>query len=185
MAVRAGDCVVLPTDTVYGIGADALCPAAVARLLEAKRRGADMPPPVLIADTQLLDVLADDLSQAARVLADEFWPGALTLVVKARPALGMDTVAVRIPDNETARALLRATGPLAVSSANVSGRPPATDAAAASEQLGEAVAVYLDDGPTPGETPSTIVDATDDRLRILRQGAIPAEAISRFAVADG
>lgn len=177
-AVAEGLCVVLPTDTVYGIGADATNAAAVQGLLDAKERGRDMPPPVLIAEVGMLRALTDQVSPAVLALAEAFWPGALTLVVTAHPHLRMDlgdrgaTIAVRVPDHDFTRDLLRATGPLAVSSANVSGRPAATTAAEAKDQLGKRVKVYLDGGPTAGGVPSTIVDLSGEP-RILREGAIP------------
>ena len=121
-AVRGGRCIVLPTDTVYGIGADAFDAAAVQGLLDAKERGRDMPPPVLIAEPSMLRAIANEVPEAATAMAKALWPGALTLVLKAQPRGGMDlgetngTVAVRVPDHEGARALLRRTGPLAVSS---------------------------------------------------------------------
>jgi len=174
-AVRRGECVVLPTDTVYGVGANALSPEAVQRLLDAKRRGHDMPPPVLIPDTELLETVADLVSPPAQALAQAFWPGPLTLVLKARRPLDITrsgTVAVRVPDHDDARTLLRATGLLAVSSANVSGSPPATTVQAAQAMLADAVAIFLDGGPTPGETPSTIVDLSVMPPRVLREGVL-------------
>jgi len=181
-AVARGECVVLPTDTVYGIGADATSPTAVQRLLDAKRRGRDMPPPVLLYGTDQLDAVAKDIPPAARVLAAAFWPGALTLIFKALLPLDLgdrpETIAVRVPDHDGARALLRATGLLAVSSANVSGEPPATTAVAAAAMLGDTVAVYLDAGATPGETPSTIVDYSGPGPgRVVRQGALSLDAL--------
>ena len=158
-AVRAGECIVLPTDTVYGIGANALDPAAVQRLLDAKERGRDMPPPVLIAEPSMLRAVVDEVPAAASALARQFWPGALTLILKAQPKSGMDlgdtggTVAVRVPAHDGARALLRRTGPLAVSSANVSGQPAAVTCDDARQQLGDRVSVYLDAGQAPGEWP--------------------------------
>ena len=183
-AVRAGACLVLPTDTVYGIGADAFDAAAVQRLLDAKHRGRDMPPPVLVADVADLDEIAQTVPAGARALAEAFWPGGLTLIVPVRPSLRLDlgdtrgTVAVRVPDHDPVRALLRRTGPLAVSSANTSGSPPATDVATALAMLGDSVAVYLDGGPAPGETPSTIVDfAACATGRVLRQGVLGPDAL--------
>lgn len=186
-AVARGQLVVLPTDTVYGIGADAFSPAAVQALLAAKGRGKQMPPPVLIPDLATLDGLAIDVPADVRTLAATFWPGGLTIIVKSAPSLRWDlgethgTVALRVPDQAAALALLRRTGPLAVSSANRTGQPSATSAAAAVEQLGESVAVYLDGGPTPGPTPSTILDATGDRLRLVRAGAIGLARLSELA----
>jgi len=184
-AVRAGECIVVPTDTVYGIGTDAFDAVAVQRLLDAKQRGRDMPPPVLVGDAGALDDLADTVPDGARALAAAFWPGALTLIVPVRSSLRLDlgevrgTIAVRVPDHDSVRDLLRRTGPLAVSSANTSGRPPATTVAEAVAMLGDAVALYLDGGPTPGETPSTIVDfATDPGGRVIRHGALSLERLA-------
>lgn len=179
-AVERGECIVLPTDTVYGIGADAFSPAAVQRLLEAKHRGRDMPPPVLIADTSLIRALATDVPQAARDLVHRHWPGPLTVIVVAQPSLRMDlgeaegTIALRVPDHELARDILRRTGPMAVSSANLSGRPAATTCADAIDQLGDSVAVYLDGGPVAGPgAPSTIVDFSRSPAgEVLRRGAL-------------
>lgn len=191
-AIGEGECIVLPTDTVYGIGADALDAAAVQRLLDAKRRGRDMPPPVLLADATLLRAVAEAVTDEAAALAAAFWPGALTLVVRAPASLRMDlgdrgdTIAVRVPDHDFTRQLLAATGPLAVSSANVSGEPAATTVAEAHAQLGDSVAVYLDAGPASGGVPSTIVDLSGDVPEILREGAISrAELASVVAALAG
>lgn len=181
-AIARGRCIVLPTDTVYGIGADAFSADAVQGLLDAKQRGRDMPPPVLIADASLLRSLAAEVTPEAQALAEGFWPGALTLVVTAQPSLRMDlgdrgqTVAVRVPDHEFTRRLLRDTGPLAVSSANVSGRDAAMTINEAEAQLGDAVEVYLDDGPAAAPVPSTIVDLTGVP-RILREGRLTREQL--------
>lgn len=183
-AVYRGECVVLPTDTVYGIGADAFSPDAVQRLLDAKERGRDMPPPVLIGDVAVLDALAIEIPDACRQLVAAFWPGALTVICRAQPSLRMDlgdtegTIAVRVPDHEVARALLSRTGPLAVSSANVSGSPAALTADDALEQLGDRVAVYLDAGIVPGGEASTIVDfTTSDDGVVVREGAVSLDAL--------
>ncbi|WP_396121916.1 L-threonylcarbamoyladenylate synthase [Aestuariimicrobium sp. p3-SID1156] len=187
-AIRSGECIVLPTDTVYGIGANALDAAAVQGLLDAKRRGRDMPPPVLIADGASLGALVQFIDEDAQALADAFWPGPLTLILRAQEGLTMDlgetrgTIAVRVPDHEFTRALLRRTGPLAVSSANLSGQPASTTIADAREQLGDTVAVYLDAGDTPGTVPSTIVDFTTSTLgTIVRQGALGVEQLKEVA----
>ena len=178
-AVRRGDLVVLPTDTVYGIGADAFDPAAVAGLLAAKGRGRDMPPPVLVSSATTLDALAVRVPTWARALVERFWPGPLTLVCHQQSSLQWDlgdtrgTVAVRMPDHPVALAVLERTGPLAVSSANTTGLPAATDADAAEEMLGESVAVIVDAGRSPGGEASTIIDATTERGRVLRRGALP------------
>jgi len=184
-AVARGECIVLPTDTVYGIGADATSPTAVQRLLNAKNRGRDMPPPVLLADAAQLHDVARDVPAAADRLADAFWPGALTLILRAALPLDLgdrpDTIAVRVPAHEGARALLRATGLLAVSSANLSGMPPATTAEQAQDMLGDSVAVYLNAGPTPGDVPSTIVDLSAPGLpgRVIRQGVIALTSLRK------
>jgi len=181
--VSRGGLVVLPTDTVYGIGADAFTPPAVQALLDAKGRGRHMPPPVLIGDVATLDGLAIDVPVGARALAAHFWPGGLTLIVHAQPSLAWDlgethgTVALRMPDHPTALALLKRTGPLAVSSANTTGNPAAVSAQAAYDQLGDSVAVYLDAGDAPGQVASSIVDATGETLRLVRAGAVSLEEL--------
>jgi L-threonylcarbamoyladenylate synthase len=177
-AVRRGEVVVLPTDTVYGVGADAFDREAVRAVLAAKGRGRDMPPPVLIAQPRVLDGIAYDVPTYARTLVDAFWPGGLTIVCRSQPSLDWDlgedgTVAVRMPLQRTALALLDRTGPMAVTSANRTGLPAATTCDEAEEQLGESVTIYLDGGPSPGGLASTIVDVTGDHPRLLRVGAVP------------
>ena len=148
-ALGRGGLVVLPTDTVYGLAADAFTPPAVAALLAAKGRGRQMPPPVLVPDVRTLDGLCTDVPDAVRDLLAAFWPGGLTVICRAQPSLAWDlgetrgTVAVRMPDHPAALALLRRTGPLAVSSANLTGRPAAVTAQDAQDQLGSAVDVVL------------------------------------------
>jgi tRNA threonylcarbamoyl adenosine modification protein (Sua5/YciO/YrdC/YwlC family) len=182
-AVRRGELVVLPTDTVYGIGADAFTPSAVTALLAAKGRGRDMPVPVLVGSRQVLDALVGVLPESAQALIDVLWPGALTIVARHTPALAWDlgdakgTVAVRMPADRLALDLLKETGPMAVSSANRSGLPPATTCANAQAQLGESVAVYLDGGPTTTSVPSTIVDVTGAVPVLLRRGWITEERL--------
>lgn len=183
-AVSAGECIVIPTDTVYGIGADAFSSQAVQRLLDAKERGKDMPPPVLIAEPTMLRALAAEVPADAMALAKKHWPGALTLVLKSQRTLKLEigetdgTVAVRVPDHDGARELLRRTGPLAVSSANISGSPAATSCEEAVSALGDRVSVYLDGGPTGGQGASTIVDFTKSQQgRILRQGVLPYDEL--------
>ena len=188
-AIGAGRLVVLPTDTVYGLGADAFTPSAVAALLAAKGRGRDMPVPVLIGTMRTLDGIASRVSDAARELTEAFWPGALTIVCHEQPSLRWDlgdaaqTVAVRMPLHPVALDLLKNTGPMAVSSANRTGRPPARSAAEARQQLGDDVDVYLDGGVTDDSVPSTIVDVTGPRPRVLRVGHISLEDI-RSVVGD-
>lgn len=175
-AVRRGELVVLPTDTLYGIGADAFSAEAVGDLLAAKGRGRNMPTPVLIGSPNTLHGLVTDFSEQAWELVDAFWPGALTLVAKHQPSLAWDlgetrgTVAVRMPLHPVAIELLTEVGPMAVSSANLSGHPAPEDCDAAREMLGDSVSVYLDGGPTPGIQPSSIVDVTGKVPVLLREG---------------
>ena len=182
-AARMGRCVVLPTDTVYGIGTDAFSAAGVDALLAAKGRGRDMPPPVLIGDVAAVDGLATAVPSYARRLIDAFWPGGLTLVFRAQPSLAWDlgdtngTVALRIPDDELTLAVLREVGPMAVSSANRSGEPTVTTITEAGFAFGPAVDVYLDAGVRNGDTPSTILDCTKADPVVLRAGAISVEQL--------
>jgi L-threonylcarbamoyladenylate synthase len=183
-AVQRGGLVVLPTDTVYGIGADAFDPDAVKALLEAKGRGRDMPPPVLISAVTTLDAIATGVPGYARALVDAFWPGPLTLVCTQQASLQWDlgdtrgTVAVRMPDHRLALDLIERTGPMAVSSANLTGHPAATDADQAEEMLGDQVAVIIDEGPSPGGLASTIVDVRGRTGKVLRTGAISLEELN-------
>jgi L-threonylcarbamoyladenylate synthase len=182
-AARSGSLVVMPTDTVYGIGADAFNAAAVRALLAAKERGPDMPVPVLVGSWTTIDGLTLAVSSAARRLIEAFWPGGLSLVIEHAPSLAWDlgdtrgTVMVRMPLHPVALDLLRLVGPMAVSSANRSGMPPATTAAQAEDQLGERVQVYLDGGEAPIGIASTVVDLTADVPRVLREGAVPIDRI--------
>ena len=185
-AVRRGEVVVIPTDTVYGIGADAFDPEAVAAVLNAKGRGRDMPPPVLIPDVRTVDGLARAVPEWARRLVSALWPGPLTLVLLAQPSLHWDlgetagTVALRMPDDEIALEVLRETGPLAVTSANRTGEPAATTVTDAAVQLGPAVSVYLDGGPRTSQEPSTIIDCTGEHPVVLRLGAIGRERLEEI-----
>lgn len=185
-AIGRGELVVMPTDTVYGVAADAFSPTAVQRLLEAKGRGRQSPPPVLIPGIPTLDALAAEVPDGVRALVDRFWPGGLTVILPAAPLLQWDlgdtagTVALRMPADPIALALLAETGPLAVSSANLTGEPAARTAVDAQRMLGERVAVYLDNGEG-GSMGSTIVDAcgllAGRPARIVRQGVIAEDAI--------
>jgi L-threonylcarbamoyladenylate synthase len=183
-AVHRGELVVLPTDTVYGIGADAFDHAAVQSLLDAKGRGREMPPPVLIGASTTLAALATRVPSYVDALTEAFWPGPLTLVLDQQPSLTWDlgetrgTVAVRMPDHEIALALLERTGPLAVSSANITGQPAATDAGVAEEMLRDRVEVVLDGGPSPKGEASTILDVRDTQPRLLRTGALSLEELN-------
>jgi len=177
-AVRGGGLVVLPTDTVYGIGADAFDASAVAALLAAKGRGPDMPVPVLVGSWSTVDGLVRSVPAQARALIEAFWPGGLSLVLPQAPSLAWDlgntrgTVNLRMPLHPVALDLLREVGPMAVSSANRTGHPPASSAQMAREQLGDSVGVYLDGGPSGEPVASTIVDLTQQQPRVLREGAI-------------
>lgn len=184
-AVQQGGLVVLPTDTVYGVGADAFTPPSVSALLAAKGRGRNVPPPVLVGSVRAASALADSLGAFGQDLIDEFWPGPLTLVFRASPTLKWDlgdtlgTVAVRMPLHPVALELLRRTGPMAVSSANRHGSPPATTAADAESQLGSAVSVYLDGGPCADNVPSTILDLTGTVPRMLRAGVVTIDQLRK------
>ena len=201
-ALAKNHLVVLPTDTVYGIAADAFSRKGVAALLAAKGRGRQSPPPVLIPKLATMDALAEHVPQVARRLADAFWPGALTMIFKAQLSLQWDlgetkgTVALRMPDHQIALHLLEEVGPLAVSSANLTGHPAATNAQQAFDYLGESVDVYLDAGESPKGEASTILDLTDlaetfvdgkvettGKIRVVRAGALSLAAI-RDVVGD-
>ncbi len=190
-AVRAGELVVLPTDTVYGLGADAFDADAVRRLLEAKGRGREMPPPVLVGSAVTLNALASEVNDWTRTLVEHYWPGPLTVVVRQQASLQWDlgetrgTVAVRMPHDPVALELLSRTGPLAVSSANTTGEPAATDADGAAAMLGDKVSVILDGGPTADDRPSTIVDCTGSQPRVLRVGAIPVAELRTVLAGAG
>lgn len=182
-AIGRGELVVLPTDTVYGIAADAFSAAAVARLLAAKGRGRQSPPPVLVAGVTTMRALVAEVPEPVERLVEAFWPGGLTIVLPAQPSLSWDlgetrgTVAVRMPAERIALELLEECGPLAVSSANLTGRAAAIDVHGAVDMLGESVSVYLDGGPSTTGVASTIVDATglargDRPVRVLRDGAV-------------
>ena len=189
-AVKSGRLVVMPTDTVYGIGADAFDSPAVAALLAAKGRGRDMPVGVLVGSWHTIDGLVYSVSESARELVRAFWPGALSLVVQQAPSLQWDlgdargTVMLRMPLQPVAIELLRQTGPMAVSSANVSGQPPATTAQEAQRQLGDLVDVYLDGGTAEQQAASTILDLTGPQPRILRDGPVSAAAIAAVLGVD-
>ena len=193
IAITRSQLVVVPTDTVYGLAADAFSPSAVEALLAAKGRTAQSPPPVLIGNQSALPALATEIHPVAFDLAETFWPGALTMIFKAQPSLAWNlgetrgTVALRMPDHKIALALLAETGPLAVSSANLTGQPAATTAEAARDYLGKSVEVYLDAGPSPKGEASTILDLTglsdssEAKIRVIRLGALSIEKIRRVA----
>jgi L-threonylcarbamoyladenylate synthase len=182
-SVAAGQLVVLPTDTVYGVGADAFDSVAVNELLAAKGRGRDIPVPVLVGSWTTIDGLVSNISDRTRRLVEAFWPGGLTLIVEHAPSLSWDlgdargTVGIRMPLHPVAIELLELTGPMAVSSANISGQPAAQTAHEAQEQLGDRVAVYLDGGPAKSGVASTIVDVTAEVPRVVRAGAVSLDAL--------
>ena len=192
-AISRGELIVMPTDTVYGVAADAFSPVAVQRLLDAKGRGRNQPPPVLVGTKETLHALAESVPEPVQRLVDAFWPGGLTIVLPAQPSLVWDlgdtqgTVAVRMPEGRVALELLAETGPLAVSSANLTGHDSAISALDAERMLGDSVAVYLSDGVSREGISSTIVDATSlvprgaepvsGGVRILRSGAISRERL--------
>ena len=186
-ALAQGRLLVVPTDTVYGIGCDAANPDAVAAVLAAKGRGRQMPPPVLVASIDVIDSLCVDVPDYARALARAFWPGGLTLILRARPDLGWDlgetggTIGVRMPNQDALLRLLRDFGPMAVTSANLTGQPPATSVEAAIGYFGARVGAYLDGGPTQGSTASSIVDFAHDAPRALRLGTICLDDLSAAA----
>ncbi|MCG5430695.1 threonylcarbamoyl-AMP synthase [Mycobacterium sp. MYCO198283] len=183
-AVRDGRLVVMPTDTVYGLGADAFDSSAVAALLSAKGRGRDMPVGVLVGSWHSIEGLVFSVPPAARELIRAFWPGPLSLIVRQAPSLQWDlgdargTVMLRMPLHPVAIEVLREVGPMAVSSANISGQPAAVTADDARRQLGDLVDVYLDGGPAPQQAASTICDLTGAAPRILRTGPVSADAIA-------
>jgi L-threonylcarbamoyladenylate synthase len=201
VSLGRNELVVVPTDTVYGLAADAFSPEGVRALLAAKGRGPQSPPPVLIGTLQTLQALAEDVPDVANRLAETFWPGALTMILKAQSSLTWDlgetkgTVALRMPDHKIALALLQETGPLAVSSANLTGEPAATTCQQAEQYLGDKVAVYLDGGNSPKGEASTILDlthivdsydaegklTTSGKIKIVRRGALSAEKIRSIA----
>jgi L-threonylcarbamoyladenylate synthase len=194
VALGRGDLVVLPTDTVYGVAADAFNPDAVQKLIDAKGRTRQSPPPVLIPGIPTLDALAESVPEEVDALVAAFWPGGLTIILPAQSSLAWDlgetrgTVALRMPANTMTLELLSETGPLAVSSANRTGEPAATTAQEAERMLGDSVALYLDDG-VGGTVASTIVDATglllpDGKLKIVRDGVISAADIRNLVGAD-
>ncbi|AXL11843.1 threonylcarbamoyl-AMP synthase [Microbacterium foliorum] len=193
-AISRGELIVMPTDTVYGVAADAFSPTAVQRLLDAKGRGRNQPPPVLVGSKEVVHALAESVPEPVQRLIDAFWPGGLTIVLPAQPSLVWDlgdtegTVAIRMPEGRVALELLAETGPLAVSSANLTGRDAAISALDAERMLGDSVSVYLADGLSRDGIASTIVDATSlvprgaepttGGVRILRDGAVSRERLA-------
>ncbi|SDQ82726.1 L-threonylcarbamoyladenylate synthase [Microbacterium sp. cf332] len=188
-AIGRGDLIVIPTDTVYGVAADAFSASAVTKLLAAKGRGRQSPPPVLVAGISTMRALVAEVPEPVERLVEAFWPGGLTIVLPAQPSLSWDlgetrgTVAVRMPADRFALELLEECGPLAVSSANLTKMNAAVTIDDAMRMLGESVSVYLDGGPAATGVASTIVDATTlvgpdpTPVRVLREGAVSREAL--------
>ncbi len=183
--IRCGRLVAFPTETVYGLGADAMNPEAVTRIFAAKARPASDPLIVHIADSEDLERVARDLPVQARILSESFWPGPLTLVLPRAESLpaavtaGLDTVAVRVPAHPVALALIRAAGtPIAAPSANLFGHPSPTTAQHVLDDLGDRVDLVLDGGPTFIGLESTVLDLTGEQPTILRPGGVSREALS-------
>jgi len=203
VALGRNELAVIPTDTVYGIAANAFSASAVQALLDAKGRGRQSPPPVLVTGVNQARALVEEMPDAAVRLAETFWPGALTMIFRAQPSLDWDlgetrgTVAIRVPDHKIALALIEETGPLAVSSANKTGQPAATTCSQAFDYLGESVEIFLDAGNSPKGEASTILDMTnivdkydndgkltsEGKVRIIRRGAL-SEAKIRSVIGD-
>ncbi|WP_175956063.1 L-threonylcarbamoyladenylate synthase [Schaalia sp. Marseille-Q2122] len=185
--VRGGGVIVVPTDTVYGIGTIATKPESITRLLAAKGRDRQMPPPVLVPSTASIDELCVNVPEAAYRLAQAYWPGGLTLILEARPDLGWDlgdtkgTLAVRMPDHEATLALLEATGPMAVTSANTTGNPPALSIEEARDYFADRVDAYVDGGPSAVGRASSIIDLAHGQARAVRVGALSLEELSEAA----
>jgi L-threonylcarbamoyladenylate synthase len=190
--LRAGGIVALPTDTVYGIACDLEAPGGIELLFAAKDRPRDRAIVLLLDDPEQAAAIGE-MGPAARVLAEAFWPGGLTLVVPHRAGVrlpaaltgGAPTIGLRAPHHATPRAIARAIGPMPTTSANVSGQPLANDAASIVEQLGEGIDLVLDGGPAAGGPASTVVDATGDRPRVLRPGAIDPRRLAEALEAAG
>jgi L-threonylcarbamoyladenylate synthase len=175
--LRSGGLVAFPTDTVYGVGALAFDGKAIESIYAAKDRPIEKAIPILIAGTEDMEKVGMDIPQSACKLAARFWPGPLTCIIPKQPTLpeavsATSTVGVRVPDHEVARALLRAAGPMAVTSANISGRPSPSTAEEVYSQLNGRIPLIIDGGKTPGGIPSTVMDCSTSELKIIREGPI-------------
>jgi L-threonylcarbamoyladenylate synthase len=180
--LKEGGLVAFPTDTVYGVGALAFEISSIERLYEAKARNNELPLPILIGGPEQLNLVAKNLTSVSRILAQKFWPGPITLIVERHPALpqdvsGTSTVGVRVPDHPFAMELLHLVGPLAVTSANLSGHPSSVTAEQVLNDLGGRIDLLVDGGPTPGQVPSTVVDCTGETPLVLRKGPITEDQI--------
>lgn len=180
--LKAGGLVAFPTDTVYGVGALAFNQKAIESIYTAKDRPIEKAIPILIADIEDMEKVGVDVPQSAYRLAARFWPGPLTCIIPKQPTLpqavsATSTVGVRMPDHEIARTLLRAAGPMAVTSANISGQPSPSTAEEVFAQLNGRIPLIIDGGPTPGGIPSTVVDCSTSELKILRKGPLSVEEL--------
>ena len=176
--IRAGGVIAVPTDTVYGFAADVRNEAAIARLYEIKERSQTKSIAVLLGDAEQAHLVAEDFPARAERMAAAYWPGALTLIIRKKAGLPADLssnelVGIRIPNHDVLRELIRRTGPLATTSANLSGEPPARSVAEFADALGDRLDLILDDGPAAGGVPSTVVNCAAEPPLILREGAIP------------
>lgn len=180
--LKTGGLVAFPTDTVYGVGALAFDGKAVESIYIAKERPVEKAIPILIGDSDELEKVGMDIPDSAHRLASRFWPGPLTILVPKRANLpeavsAISTIGVRVPDHDIARTLLRAAGPMAVTSANISGKQSPVTAEEVFEQLAERIKLIIDGGKTPGGVPSTLVDCTTPELKVLREGPISLQEL--------
>lgn len=180
--LQEGEIVAFPTDTVYGLGANAFYSPGIIKLFEAKGRDANKAIAVLIGDINQLELLTEELNETAKKLAKKFWPGALTLVVPKKTELpelltAGNSIGIRIPDHPVALELLKEFGPIAATSANLSGKTSPHDARDVLKQLNKRIPLILDGGRCSGGIPSTVVDCSNGEVRILRPGAISQQEI--------
>ena len=185
-----GEIVAFPTDTVYGLGTNAFYSPGIIKLFEAKGRDANKAIAVLIGEIEQLSSLTDELSPAARLLIDHFWPGAITIVVPKKMELpellsAGNSIGIRMPNHPFTLELLRKFGPIATTSANLSGKNNPQYAQDVLHQLNNRLPLILDGGRCPGGIPSTVIDCSSDEMRILRQGAISVQVIDRVLIAAG
>jgi L-threonylcarbamoyladenylate synthase len=180
--LNAGGLIAFPTDTVYGLGALAYDENAVRSIYIAKDRPIEKAIPILIGDVEDMEKVGMDIPNSAYKLASRFWPGPLTCIIPKQPTLpeavsATSTVGVRVPDHEAARALLREVGPMAVTSANISGQPSPSTAEEVFAQLNGRIPLIIDGGRTPGGVPSTVVDCSSGEVKIIREGPIGLDEI--------
>jgi L-threonylcarbamoyladenylate synthase len=180
--LQTGGLVAFPTDTVYGLGASAFDGKAVESIYSAKDRPIEKAIPILIGDAEDINKVASEVPPMARKLAERFWPGPLTIILPKHLDLpesvsATNTVGVRVPDHIVAQSVLCAAGPMAVTSANISGQPSPTTAKEVYTQLNSRIALIIDGGKTPGGVPSTVMDCTGSSPLILREGPISLEEV--------